>query len=298
MSDTAAYRHLPARAGLALMRGLAHLPLPVLAVLGRALGYSLYYLYAPRRRVVLINLGLCFPGLSSAEQRRLARRHFAALGQALFDTAVVWWAPVRRLRRLVRFVGRAHYDAALAAGKNVILLAPHFVALEVAGLYLSSERPAAALYKRAKHPVINAALRARRTRFGGEAIEKDEGLRRMVRALRSGRVFYYLPDQDLGREHSVFAPFFNVSTATVGIVGRLARLGKAVVIPCFTRQLPHGRGYEVIFGAPWQDAPEDAEACARRINEDIERAVYRMPEQYLWAHKRFKTRPDGERRVY
>lgn len=298
MPDPFRYRYLATRAGLALMRALAFLPLPILAALGRGLGHLFYYLHAPRRRIVMINLGLCFPGLSKHEQRRLARRHFAALGQALFDMAVVWWSSPQRLRRLIRFTGRERYDAAIAAGKNIILLAPHFVALEVAGLYLSSERPAATLYKRTKNPVINSVLRARRSRFGGEVIEKDEGLRRMVRALRSGRVFYYLPDQDLGREHSVFAPFFNVPTATVGLVGRLARLGNAVVIPCFTRQLPFGRGYEVIFGEPWEDAPEDAEACARRVNRDIEGAVYRMPEQYFWVHKRFKTRPEGERKIY
>lgn len=285
--------------GVGALRAAALLPLPVLAGIGSMLGLLLYYLVPSRRRIVGINVGRCFPQLGAREQRRLMRRHFCALGQGLFDAAVVWWAPVRRLRRLVHLEGREHYDRALAQGRPIILLAPHFVAMEVGGVFLSSERPVATMYKKTKNAAFNALLRHARVRFGGQIIERDEGLKPAIRALKAGRVFYYLPDQDLGRAHSVFAPFFGVSTATVPALGRLAQLTGAVVIPCFTRQRPWGRGYDVIFEPPLADFPTgDALTDAVRTNEAIERGVTLMPAQYFWVHKRFKTRPEGEADFY
>ncbi len=285
--------------GVGLLRTAVLLPLPVLAGIGGLLGLFLYYLHPPRRRIVAINLGRCFPRLDARAQRRLARQHFRALGQGLFDAAIVWWASVRRLQRLVHFEGREHYDRALTQGRPIILLAPHFVAMEVGGVFLSGERPVTTMYKKTKNAAFNSLLRHARVRFGGQIIERDEGLKPAIRALKGGRVFYYLPDQDLGREHSVFAPFFGVSTATVPALGRLAQLTGAVVIPCFTRQRTWGRGYDVIFEPPLADFPTgDTLIDAARTNEAIERGVALMPAQYFWVHKRFKTRPEGEADFY
>jgi KDO2-lipid IV(A) lauroyltransferase len=285
--------------GVGLLRAVVLLPLPVLAGVGGLLGLLLYYLHPPRRRIVMINLARSFPHLSAHAQRRLARQHFRALGQGLFDSAIGWWASVRRLRRLVRCQGREHYDRALAQGRPIILLAPHFVALEVGGLFLSAERPMATMYKKPKNAAFHSLLRHTRVRFGGQIIERDEGLRPAIRALKAGRVFYYLPDQDLGRELSVFAPFFGVPTATVPALGRLAQFTDAVVIPCFTCQRPWGRGYDIIFGPPLADFPTgDLLTDAARTNAAIERGVTLMPAQYFWVHKRFKTRPEGEADFY
>jgi lipid A biosynthesis lauroyl/palmitoleoyl acyltransferase len=285
--------------GIGLLRVAVLLPLPVLAAVGSMLGLLLYYLHPTRRRIVAVNLAHSFPQLAPRPRRRVARQHFRALGQGLFDAAIVWWASVRRLRRLVHFEGREHYDRALAQGRPIILLAPHFVAMEVGGVFLSSERPVATMYKKTKNAAFNSLLRHARVRFGGQIIERGEGLKPALRALKAGRVFYYLPDQDLGREHSVFAPFFGVSTATVPALGRLAQLTGAVVIPCFTRQRAWGGGYDVIFAPPLTDFPTgDAVDDATRTNEAIERGVALMPAQYFWVHKRFKTRPEGEADFY
>ncbi len=285
--------------GVGLLRAAVLLPLPMLAGVGGLLGLLLYYLHAPRRRIVTINLARSFPHLDARARRRLARRHFLALGQGLFDGAMGWWASAPRLRRLVRFQGREHYDRALAQGLPIILLAPHFVALEVGGLFLSAERPVATMYKKPKNAAFHRLLRHVRARFGGQIIERDEGLRPALRALKAGSPFYYLPDQDLGREHSVFVPFFGVSTATVPALGRLAQLSGAVVIPCFTRQRSWGRGYDIIFEPPLANFPTgDTLTDAARTNEAIERGIALMPAQYFWVHKRFKTRPEGEADFY
>lgn len=292
-------RYWPTWVGLALLRGLGLLPLPVLAALGRGLGLALYALHASRRRVVHVNIARCFPELSRRTHARLARAHFQAFGQALVDIAVAWWASRARLSRLVRFSGREHYDRTLAAGRPVILLAPHFVGLEIGGICLSMERPMVAMFRHPANELLRGIMQRARGRFGLRLVEHKRPLTALVRQVRTGVPLYYLPDQDAGRRNAVFAPFFGIPTATFAVLGRLARLADAVVIPCITRQLPRGRGYEIAFGAPLADFPSgDAQADTERMNRAIEQAVRAIPEQYFWVHKRFKTRPRGEAPFY
>lgn len=292
-------RDIATRAGLALLRLVSRLPLPLLAPLGRFIGRALYYLHPPRRRIVAVNIRKCFPELSPRARARLVRRHFGAFGQGLFDMALAWWAPPARLKRLVRLRNREYYDNALKQGRPVILLAPHFVALEIGGMRLATERRMATMYLATKNAAFNRALVALRTRFGGDLVERAQGFKPVVRALKRGSVFYYLPDQDLGRRRSVFAPFFGIQTATVPALSRLAALTGATVLPCVTRQRSRGRGYDVVFGPPLPAADlDDPVVYAARMNAAIERAVREAPEQYFWVHKRFKTRPPGERGFY
>lgn len=259
----------------------------------------LYFLHGPRRRIVDINLKLCFPQSTRQQRARIARTHFRALGQALFDMGVAWWASRARLKRLCRLHGHEYLDAALARGRGVILLAPHFVALELGGIALATEYAGATMFKDTRNAVVNRLFRTRRSRFGGRVIEHAEGLKPALRALKAGEVFYYLPDQDLGPDLSVFAPFFGIPTATVPALGRLARLTGAAVIPCFAYQRPHGRGYDVVLETPLENFPTGDElADAATMNASIERGVCARPAQYFWVHKRFKTRPAGKPRVY
>jgi lauroyl/myristoyl acyltransferase len=155
------------------------------------------------------------------------------------------------------------------------------------------------MYKRPKSVVFDAALRRSRERFGAVMIERDSELRGLIKAMRAGRIFYYLPDQDPGDSSFVFAPFFGVPTATVTALGRIARLADAVVIPCSTRIRSCGRGYEVQFDAPLENVPSGVEqGDAAAMNAAVEKTVRRNPAQYMWTYKRFKTRPVGERDFY
>ena len=285
--------------GLGLLRLLGVLPNRVVWFIGAGLGELLYLLYGDRRRIVEVNLRICFPDRSVQERRSLARRHFRAFGQGLIGIGIAWWAPAKRLKRMVRFRNREHYDTALAAGRRIILFAPHFLAIDIGGLAISHERPVCTMYRHVKNPLIDRVTYRARVRFGALAVERREGLRAAIRHIERGLPFYYLPDQDLGRKHSVFAPFFGIPTATVPALGRVAKITKAVVIPCITRQLPRGAGYEVVFKEPLDNFPTgDPEADAQRMNQEIEKAVLEFPEQYIWVHKRFKTRPPGEKRLY
>jgi KDO2-lipid IV(A) lauroyltransferase len=283
------------RAALALLWLLHFFPQLVLARLGRSLGLLLYWFDAPHRRVGRINLKLCFPERSERERERILRAHFRALGRALLEQGIAWWSPKERLHHTVRVEGLANWRSLKCP---VILLAPHFVGLDIGGIRLASEFPLNSMYRRAKNETADAALRRGRTRFGMTALfSRQDGVRPVIKSLLRGEPFYYLPDQDFGKRESVFVPFFGVPAATVPALGRMARLARAKVVPCVTRQL--AGGYVVELHPAWDEFPSaDLEADTRRMNLFIEERVREMPEQYFWLHKRFKTRPPGEKSFY
>lgn len=284
--------------GVLSLRLLSLLPLRALWLVSAVVGEIVFWLHARGRRVALKNTALCFPELLPETRRRLVRRHFRALAQALLSLPIAWWGSKRRLKRLVRIRDRHHYDQMLGAGRRVILLAPHFVGLDFGGIRLSQERPVVSMYRGPRGRFGDYLLR-RRARFGAALIERSAALRSLIRFIREGRPFYYLPDQDPGAGAFVFAPFFGVPAATVKALSRIAELTEAVVIPCFTRQLPYGRGYEVVFHAPLTPFPSnDPVQDARCMNAAIEKGVMEMPEQYMWTYKRFKTQPGKEPSPY
>lgn len=292
-------RYWPTWIGLGLLRVLSWLPLPLIYVVGAGLGMLLYSLHAPRRHVVRINIERCFPSLSLRKRRRMVRRHFRAFGQSLVDITIAWWAGTPRLKRLVRLRHRRHLDEALRAKRNVILLVPHFLGIEIGGIRLSLEAPVVSVIRHPDNKLLRILMQRARTRFGAKVIEHNQSLTTLVRAVKSGSLLHYSPDQDAGYRHSVFAPFFGIPAATFTSLGRLARLTDALVIPCITYQRPWGRGYDMVFHPPLSDFPTgDPMADATRMNEEIERSVRLHPEQYFWLHKRFKTRPPGEPKFY
>ncbi|HZM34352.1 MAG TPA: lipid A biosynthesis acyltransferase [Burkholderiales bacterium] len=281
----------------ALMWLVRLLPLPAIAVIGNALGVGLYWLIPERRRVTRVNLEKCFPDMSPAARERLARASFRAFCRSFVERAILWWSSEARLRRLIRIEGEEHLEA--LAGRPVIVLAPHFAGTEHGGTRLALDRSMASMYSHQKDPALDRLLYEKRRRFGGELFARQDSLRKVVRAIRSGAPFYYLPDMDLGRSSAVFVPFFGVPAATVTGLSDLARLAGAAVVPCVTRMLPGGGGYIARLYPAWQGFPSGDDAGdARRMLAFIEERVLEMPEQYLWMHKRFKTRPEGEPRFY
>jgi KDO2-lipid IV(A) lauroyltransferase len=292
-------RFWPDWLALGFLRTVSLLPLPLIWLIGGVLGTLLYYLMFGRRHIALTNIRACFPELAPAQQRRLVHAHFRAFVQAALATPISWWGSEKRLKRLVRTPGKEHFDQALAAKKPVILLVPHFVAMDMAGMALAPDYSMITMYKRPKNLFFDWLVRMGRKRFGGTVIERREGIKPVIRSIKKGGSFYYLPDQDQGRDGAVFAPFFGVPTATLTALGRLTQLTGAVVIPCFARQLPWGKGYELIFRPALENFPtEDVLADTTRMNQIIEEAVRMMPEQYFWSHRRFKTRPAGEAPFY
>jgi len=286
------------RFALALVWLLHFLPLSVLARIGSGLGGLFYVLGRERRNVCLTNLSRCFPDMPEKERIAIAKAHFRVLGRSVLERSIMWWAPRERVTRLVRIVGLERLQA--LKGRPLILLAPHFVGLDAGCTRLTCEIDMAGIYSKQKNPLVNALLLLGRTRFGRQrAISRQEGVRPALAALKEGIPFYYLPDLDYGRRDAIFVPFFGVPAATITGLSRMVRITGARVLPCVTRMLPGGAGYEVRCMPAWEDFPSgDDSADARRLNAFVEERVREMPEQYFWTHKRFKTRPPGEAKWY
>ena len=285
--------------GLALIWLLHFLPLALLTRVGKALGALLYAVARGRRNVVLTNLRRCFPHLAEEERRQLARRHFGAFSRSLLEHGILWWGTPDDIRALVSIEGLEHWRD--IAGRPVILLAPHFVGLDMGGLRLGAEGfRLNSVYSRQKNAAVDEVFKRGRLRFGNSTLfARQDGIRPMIKSLKAGEPIYYLPDMDLGARDSVFAPFFGIRTATITALSRIARIAGAVIVPCVTRQLPGSAGYVVRLYPAWPDFPSgDLAADAQRMNAFIEERVREMPEQYYWLHKRFKTRPEGEAGFY
>jgi KDO2-lipid IV(A) lauroyltransferase len=285
---------------IALLWLLHWLPLPLLAVVGQGLGLVLYVAVAKRRRIVQVNLALCFPEASERERRRIARSHFRMLGRSIVERGVLWWASPQRLSRLVRVEGADKLRALLDAGRPVIMMVPHFVGLDAGGTALTMRFDLVSIYAKQKNQVFDRWLLHGRSRFGDQLLlARDQGVRATIRAMRSARPFYYLPDLNFRTRDAVFVPFFGVPAWTITGLSRLSRAAGATVVSCVTRMLDGGRGYVVELSDPWPDFPsDDVVSDTARMNREIEALVRSQPDQYHWVHRRFKTRPPGEPKPY
>jgi len=281
---------------VAVLWVLHWLPLPALRALGWGLGRLLFVLARTRRDITLINLRLCFPEKTERERKSLARAHFVAFSRAVLDRTLGWWASRERLERTVRVTGSEHLS--YSDDRPLIILCPHFVGLDAGATRLSMIGKACSVYSNQSNPVFNKLLYDGRMRFNEVLLlSRQEGMRRIVKALKDGYPLFYLPDQDFGRKESIFVPFFGVQAATIPTLSRLVRLTGARVVPCIVRQVRDG--YEAEVMPPWENYPgESIEADTAFVNRFIETQVLRMPEQYFWVHKRFKTRPPGQQGYY
>jgi KDO2-lipid IV(A) lauroyltransferase len=283
---------------LTFVRITSWLPNRILWILGNTLGSFFSWFQSPARRVAERNIELCFPEMEPQERRDLVKKHLRLSGYAVVSLAVAWWAPKWRVRSFIKFRDQHHLNDALANGKNVILLAPHFIGLDMGGIRLSLERKAVSMYRQSRNLFLEYIFQ-RRSRFDGVVVERMSNLKALLRYILQGLPFYYLPDQDMGERASVFAPFFGVPAATVTALSRIARSTNAAVIPCITSILPKGRGYEMRLYPPLKNFPSDDPLDdSRRMNEEVERRVREMPEQYMWTYRRFKTRPNNEPSLY
>lgn len=290
-------RRLGSYAALFLLWVIHFLPMRWIGAIGAALGSVLYRF--GRGHVTRVNLAMCFPETSERDRWELGLKHFRMLGRNAVELCLMVWGSEEQLLKLARHEGIEHLREAAARGEPVIAFAPHFIGLNMGGIRVAHEWPgAASMYSRQKNPVLDRLFWRARTRFGNPVlVSRQEGLRAVIKVIRSGKVFYFLPDMDFGPRDSIFVPFFGVPAATITALPRLAKVTGAKVIPVVTRQV--GDGYVVRFYPPWEDYPTgDLEADVRRMNAFIEERVREMPEQYFWAHKRFKTRPAGEPNPY
>lgn len=286
------------RAVLLLMWLLHWLPLPVLGRLGEGVGSILFFLIRKRRYITLTNLRLCLPHLSEAERARIARQHFQMYARSVLERGILWWASERRLKRLIQIEPAVPLDV-IQQG-TTILMCPHFVCLDVAGVAVMLESSLCSIYTEQRNKVFDHALRQGRSRFRPvKLFSRADGVKPIIRAMHEGLPYFMLPDMDFGAKNAEFVPFFGVPAATLTALPRLAASTGAKVVPVIATMLPDYRGWKVTFHAPWENYPgTDMIAATRQMNAFIEQEILKAPAEYFWAHKRFKTRPEGEVSLY
>jgi len=284
--------------GYVLLRLLSCLPYRMQARLGRIIGRVVMRLYPQRRRIAMTNLRLCFPEWTEEERRALLRRHAEALGISLFEFGITWWWSDARFRPLVKIEGLENLQAALQQGKGAILLAGHFTTLEIVVRSLKYSTGLHPMYRRHNNALIDHIITSGRTRHSGKAIPHDD-LRSFIRSLRANMPVLYIPDQNFGRKHAIFVPFFGIQTATLPATSRLAAIDHTPVLQIIPQRLPGDEGYRMIIEKPLENFPTmDLEQDTIRINQLLEKQVRDNPADYLWVHRRFKTRPAGEPPIY
>lgn len=283
---------------LGLMWLLHWLPLPILGRLGALVGRLLFVTVRSRRRITLINLRLCLPELSEQQRKHIAIQHFQGYARAILERSLLWWASEARLRRLITIEPGVPLEQ-IQAGPT-ILLCPHFVCLDVAGVAVMLESPLCSIYSRQQNKVFDEALRKGRSRFRPiKLFSRTEGVKPVLRAMREKLPFFMLPDMDFGAKDAEFIPFFGTPAATLTATARIAASTGAKVIPVVATFLPHYRGWKVTFYPAWENYPgDDMIAATRKMNAFIEERIRETPNEYFWTHKRFKTRPPGVESVY
>ena len=292
-------RYLGSWVALGLLRFLSFIPMPALFHVGTVLGDLLYAVLPSRKRVAERNLSLCFPEIRAGGIQKLVKENIRNTARMALYSGFVWWASEEQLKARVTVRNVEMLDRLEREARGFILLAPHFLGLELGGVFISLHSPGVSVYQRTRNPVFDRSMLRARQRFGATLYERKDDLRPMFKAIRRGKGCYYLPDQDPGQRRAVFAPFFGVSTATWPVLGRISKLCAAPVFPCATYLLPRGAGFEIVIGEPLEHFPADTpEEDAALMNAAIQDCVAQNPSQYFWVHKRFKTRPPGKPSVY
>lgn len=293
-------RHWPMAMLMLLLRLLCLLPYRVLMWLGYPMGWLLRKALRSRVRVARINLQLTHPTLDAAAHEKLLKSSFRSLGRMVFETGLAWWASKRRIERLSTVRGLENLNQILTSGQGVLLVSAHFTTLEIGTRILCQAVPGkiAGLYRRHGNLSLDKVVRASRLSYAADLFDRSQS-RQAVRHMRKGGALWYAADQDYGRGESVFVPYMGVMASTITSSHHLARMGRAAVIIVSQRRLEGGAGYELSFSKPLDNFPSsDVAADCLRLNEELGERVLENPSQYMWLHRRFKTRPPGEDKIY
>lgn len=283
--------------GIIIIRAMGHLPLGWLQRIGKCVGTLAYYVFPYRQRIALINIHLCFPELSLSECKALLRRHYQSMGIGIFELAAAWYQDPQRLAKYADIEGIEHVHAVQASGRGALMLTAHFTTLEIGGRFLNDIFQFSCLYRKPNHPVIAKEMTRVRENAMRRVIHRDE-MQDLVRALREGEFIWYAPDQGQKIKYSSVLPFFGVPANTNTATTRIAKMGRAAIIPFFAYRLPNNR-YKVEILPERTDLPSgDPEADALVINGIIEAMIRKAPEQYFWLHRKFKQRGSDLPDVY
>ena len=276
------------------------LPIKVIWVIAEVFAFIAYHLAHRRRRIGAINLAKCFPEKTEQERTHILKRHFFHMMAMILEFGVAWYSTDKRLYNITEYKNKHYYDDAAKTGKKIIILYPHFCAMETVIAKGNQDIGLISIYSQQKNKVMDERVLKGRHRYNNVfLLKRTDSLLTIIRAIKKkDMAFLYLPDQDLGEKDSVFVPFFGIPTATVDGLSRIAKLTNAIVVPAVAERLKNGR-FRMNFYPPFENFPtDDTVADTARMNAFIEERIREIPEQYYWLHKRFKTRPNNEPSFY
>ncbi|MFT4836102.1 MAG: KDO2-lipid IV(A) lauroyltransferase [Psychromonas sp.] len=286
--------------GILLLFLSSFLPYGYLLALGKFLGRIAARIAKSRYKIAYRNIELCFPDLGPAEITQKVQTNFENTGIAILEIGMAWFWPSWRVRGLLKVSGLEHIEQAQMRNQSIILLGAHFLSLEMAGRATGLQLPSTAVYRKHRNPVLDSWFYWGRMRENKAMLDRSD-FKGMLRILKGGTPLWYAPDHDYGRhKSSVFAPFFAVQNSnTISGTSTLARLSNSCVIPVFLKRLPGLQGYELVFYPKIENFPsKDLVADTQKTNQQIEKMILECDDQYMWVHRRFKTRPEGEDSFY
>ncbi len=297
-SDHLGPRYWKTWVGLAGMAIVAHLPYRLALFGGTLFGYLLYFFAHSRRHITVTNIGLCFPDLTPAQQKKLVRRTTIDNGIGLVELCIAWFNHRSIHPGMIEMEGEQNLVDAVKKGRGVILVGAHYTTLDLGGVLMAKYHKVGVMYRANKNPLFDLAMRRSRREFCDEVIERSD-MRAVIGFIKKGGVMWYAPDQDYGWRNSVFAPFFNIEASTINVIPRLVKVNKSPVLILSHHRRPDKKGYILSISQPLEHFPSnDDRADATTINRALEMQIRKYPEQYMWLHRRFKTRPEGEERIY
>ena len=280
---------------IAILWLIVLMPYPCITRLGKRLGRISLKLMKKRRKIAERNLELCFPELTSAERHKLLVRNFESVGMGVLETGMAWFWPDRRVRKWFTVTGYENMEQALSSSRGVLLIGMHFLTLELGARIFGILNPGIGVYRPNNNKLLDWLQTWGRMRSNKSMLDRGD-LKGMIGNLKSGEILWYAPDHDYGPRNSVFVPFFSVrETATTTGSYMLMRSARPAVIPFVPKRLEGNKGYElIILPDISEEMPvENKENSAAYVNKCIEGAILMAPEQYMWLHRRFKTRPEG-----
>lgn len=296
-SDYLAPKYWPTWFALGLLRLVVFLPLPVIEFFGALLGKLIYLAMPDRRTIADINLRFAFPDADEKEILRMRKLCFKNMGIAGFELALSWWQD-KRLLKLCEVEGLENITRQQEQGKGVIILTAHFTCLEIGGPVLNHYVPFQVMYKRAHNKLFDAFMRYHRSRLYKAIVDYHKPIS-MIKGLKKGNAAWYAPDQDFRGKDMVFTPFFGVQASALTAPARFATMTGAAVVPYYIKRKESGQGYKLVILPPLENFPTgNTEEDAIIVNQTLEHLIMQNPDQYLWVHKRYKNRPEGEAAVY
>ena len=280
--------------GLGLLYLLVQLPYPVLYRIGCGLGRIAKRFMKRRVKIVSRNLELCFPEMSAPEREKMIVANFESVGMGLIETGMAWFWSTARINRWCHYDGVDKVKNITASGQGILLIGVHFLTLELGARIFGIKTPGIGVYRPNDNQLLDWIQTKGRMRSNKSMLDRKD-LKGMIRALKQGDIIWYAPDHDYGPRGSTFVPFFAVEqAATTTGTYTLAKLSGASIVPFVPRRLPNGKGYKLTILTPEISPPlESPEGTARWMNSIIEKCIKMAPEQYMWLHRRFKTRPEG-----